>query len=94
MRGDLYNNPQEMDFWRAKEVVMEAMCEFANRCGFFKKFGAKHSVAWRGLVESYCRGGLVGHCERHKLYASQGRFLNDEIMPDGREVPAVFKLLQ
>jgi len=72
---------------------MHDRCEFIDKCGFFKKFESKNSAAWRGLLDSYCRGGLVRHCERNKLYRAETVSFSDEIMPSGRSVPGEFKLL-
>jgi len=72
---------------------MSDSCEFTDRCGFYKKFGSKNSAAWRGLFDSYCRGGLVRHCERNKLYLAETVHFSDEMMPNGKNVPGPFKLL-
>lgn len=73
---------------------MDDRCPYLDRCGFYKKFGSKNSAAWRGLFDSYCRGGLVNHCERNRLYSTETVHFSDEIMPNGRNVPVPFKLLQ
>jgi len=72
---------------------MQNRCPFINLCGFYKKFGSKNSAAWRGLFDTYCRGGLVQHCERNHLYMSETVHFSDEMMPNGRNVPGEFKLL-
>jgi len=68
-------------------------CEFSEHCGFYHKFNQKNSMAWRGLFDSYCRGGLVQHCERYKLYRAEDCSCNDDVMPNGKAVPSAFKML-
>lgn len=68
-------------------------CEFLGQCGFYQRFATKNSPAWRGLFDSYCCGGLVHHCERNKLYRSETVKFSDDMMPNGKNVPAPFKML-
>ena len=70
-----------------------AKCEFLERCGFYLKFGEKHSPAWQGLFKTYCRGDLVSFCERWKAYRQNGHISGDDIMPCGEPVPQPFTLL-
>ena len=72
---------------------MDDRCQFLEQCGFYKKFCGKSSAAWRGLFDTYCRGGLVQRCERNRLYQSKEVQFSDEMMPNGRDVPGVFKML-
>lgn len=68
-------------------------CKYMGKCGFYQRFAAKNSAAWRGLFDTYCKGGLVRHCERNKLYSMETVGFSDEMMPSGKNVPGAFKML-
>ncbi len=72
---------------------MEEKCPYSERCVFFANYGGRSSRTWKNLVALYCQGGLKGLCSLHKRYASGSLGFNDDVLPNGEEVPLPFHAL-
>jgi len=72
---------------------MTENCDYVTHCGFYRKFGARKSNVWRGLVSFYCHGRGFSLCERRKKYLGNVKGLSDDIMPTGQEVSRAFHSL-
>jgi len=69
---------------------MTESCDCVKDCGFYRKFGARKSNVWRGLVSFYCHGRGFNLCERRKKHLGNISGLSDDIMPTGQEVSRAF----
>ena len=72
---------------------MQADCEFLDECLFFLKYNNRESIAWKGLIRIYCKGGLPFLCERRRRFLDTGRQPGENTMPTGKLVSRGFSAL-
>jgi hypothetical protein len=81
----------EKVFWRGE--TMEESCPYCSRCVFFANYGGRSSRTWKNLVALYCRGGLRRFCTLHKQYAAGALRFDDDVLPNGEDIPLPFHAL-
>ena len=87
------NKEGEMTGQIKNKDALKLKCQLARQCPFFAKYRTRKSIAWLGILSSYCCSDSFSDCKHYILYQKNGRFAASDVMPSGGQVSAAFQSL-
>lgn len=73
--------------------ALKLKCKLARQCPFFARYRSKKSIAWLGILSSYCCSESFRDCRHYLTYQKNDRFASPDTMPSGGQVSAAFQSL-